>query len=231
MQISVAPNSTASSTRRTNSSSPCSYASGDRLPCPKPQKAQPTTQMFDTLMLRLTTNVTSSPATSRAQLVGRLAHVLDRLRPRLGEHRGELLRVEPIARASPLDRGRHQVAPDHAIRAPARPAPRDEAPVLQLDHVEHALLEPVRSPCTAGTRTAARSARSPSAGAASASCAATGTDARARCGPRSRTARPGRSPLPRPAGATSPRGWGGFGCLRRASGASLHGPARACLRA
>jgi hypothetical protein len=34
------------------------------LPCPKPQNAQPTTQTFETLTLRLTTNVTSSPASS-----------------------------------------------------------------------------------------------------------------------------------------------------------------------
>ena len=31
-----------------------------------------------------------------------------------------------------------------ALLAPPRPAPRDEAPVPQLDHVEHALLEPLR---------------------------------------------------------------------------------------
>ena len=64
MQISVAPNSTASSTRRSNSSRSCSYASGERRPWPKPQNAQPTVQTFDTLMLRLTTNVTVSPASS-----------------------------------------------------------------------------------------------------------------------------------------------------------------------
>ncbi len=64
MQISVAPNSTASSTRRAKSASSCSYASGERRPCPKPQNAQPTVQMFDRLMLRLTTNVTVSPASS-----------------------------------------------------------------------------------------------------------------------------------------------------------------------
>jgi hypothetical protein len=34
------------------------------LPTPKPQKAQPTVQMLETLMLRLTTKVTSSPASS-----------------------------------------------------------------------------------------------------------------------------------------------------------------------
>jgi len=36
----------------------------ERLPCPKPQKAQPTTQTLETLMLRLTTKVTVSPASS-----------------------------------------------------------------------------------------------------------------------------------------------------------------------
>ena len=43
-------------------------------------------------MLRLTTNVTRSPASSRAQLVGGLAHVLDHLGAALGEHRLELVR-------------------------------------------------------------------------------------------------------------------------------------------
>ena len=64
MQISVAPASTASCTRRANSSSECTYASGERRACPNPQNAQPTMQMFETLMLRLTTNVTVSPASS-----------------------------------------------------------------------------------------------------------------------------------------------------------------------
>src|ERR1700719_2944110 len=64
MQISVAPKSTASCTRRTNSSRSISYASGERLPWPKPQNAQPTTHTFETLMLRFTTNVTVSPASS-----------------------------------------------------------------------------------------------------------------------------------------------------------------------
>ena len=64
MQISVAPNSTASLTRRVNSSSECSYASGERRDCPNPQNAHPTTQTLETLMFRLTTNVTVSPASS-----------------------------------------------------------------------------------------------------------------------------------------------------------------------
>ena len=40
------------------------YASGERLPWPKPQNAQPTMQMLVKLMLRLTTNVAMSPASS-----------------------------------------------------------------------------------------------------------------------------------------------------------------------
>jgi hypothetical protein len=64
MQISVAPNSTASRTRPRKSASECSYASGERRPCPNPQNAQPTTQTFEMLMLRLTTKVTVSPASS-----------------------------------------------------------------------------------------------------------------------------------------------------------------------
>ena len=35
-----------------------------RLPTPNPQNAQPTTQTLETLTLRLTTKVTSSPASS-----------------------------------------------------------------------------------------------------------------------------------------------------------------------
>jgi hypothetical protein len=45
----------------------------------------------------------------RAQLVGRGAHVLDRLGARLGEHRGDLLRRERRAVARPGDRGGVQV--------------------------------------------------------------------------------------------------------------------------
>ena len=73
-------------------------------------------QMFETLMLRLTTKVTVSPASSRAQLVGRLAHVLDRLRAGLGEQRGQLLRRQRRAVARPRDRAGHEVAADR--RAP-----------------------------------------------------------------------------------------------------------------
>ena len=64
MQISVAPKPTASAIRAWKSSSLTRYASGERLPWPKPQKAQPTTQTLVKLMLRLTTKVAVSPASS-----------------------------------------------------------------------------------------------------------------------------------------------------------------------
>ena len=92
-----------------------------------------------------------------AQLVGRLAHVLDRLGPRLGEQRRQLLLAQRRRRRAPF-----AIAPGTrsrrigALLAAARAAARDEAPVLQLDHVEHALLDPARRPCTAGTRRGAR---------------------------------------------------------------------------
>ncbi len=50
---------------------------------------------------------------------------------------------EPLALAALGDRAGHQVAADRPLLAAARAAARDEAPVLQLDHVEHALLEPL----------------------------------------------------------------------------------------
>ena len=77
-----------------------------------------------------------------AQLVGHLAHVLDRLRPRFAEQRGELLRAERRAIAGARYGPRDELGPPRPLLAPSRAAARDEAPVLQLDHVEHALLQP-----------------------------------------------------------------------------------------
>ena len=51
-----------------------------------------------------------------AQLVGRLAHVLDHLGTALGEHRLELLGREPLARARALDRLRLHAGPHDARR-------------------------------------------------------------------------------------------------------------------
>ena len=95
-------------------------------------------------MLRLTTNVTVSPASSRAQLVGRRSHLLDHLGPALGEQRGQLLRRQRQPVARPRDRARRDVVGDRHLGAPARAAARDERPVAALDHVEHRLRDPLR---------------------------------------------------------------------------------------
>jgi hypothetical protein len=97
--------------------------------------------MFEMLMLRLTTNVTVSPASSARSS---LAHVLDRLRARLGEQGGQLVLRQCGALPSPRDRRRHEIAADRPLLAPPRAAPRDERPEAQLHHVEHALLHPLR---------------------------------------------------------------------------------------
>ena len=157
-----------------------------------------------------------------AQLVGGLAHVLDRLGAGLGEQRGQLVGVERQRRRAPF-----AIAPGHQVargsaRSSRRPEPRRgmKLQYLSLDHVEHALLEPARGPCTAGRRRAARSARSRAARAACASGATTGRGARARCGRRWRTGRRGRWRPPRRAAATSRRGSAGSERPRRASAAA-----------
>src|SRR4051794_24624526 len=78
-----------------------------------------------------------------AQLVRRLAEVLDRLGAALGEQRGELVGRERHAVAAPGDGAGHEVGADDPLLAPAAATPRDERPVLDLDDVEHALGDPV----------------------------------------------------------------------------------------
>src|SRR5204863_8406574 len=78
-----------------------------------------------------------------AQLVGGLAQVLDRLGPRLGEQRGELVSRQRDAVAALGDRARHEVAADRTLLAAARSAAWDEAPVVRLDGVEDALRLPL----------------------------------------------------------------------------------------
>ena len=112
-------------------------------------------------MLRLTTNVTVSPASSARSSSAAGAHVLDRLGPRLGEQRRQLVSGQRARRRAPRSIApADEVAPDRARRlAAARAAARDEAPVARLDDVEHALGHPLRVDVAAGRRTAARSAR------------------------------------------------------------------------
>ncbi len=95
-------------------------------------------------MLRLTTKVTRLARQLGAQLVGGGADRLDRLGAALGEERGQLLGVQRRAAAGLLDRRPDEVAVDRERRlSAAAAATRDEAPVLQLHDVEHALRHPL----------------------------------------------------------------------------------------
>ena len=176
-------------------------------------------QTFETLMLRLTTNVTSSPASS-----ARSSSAAWRMSSIASGRVSANSAVSSSARqrhavAALRDRAGDQVAPDRPLLAPARAAARDEAPVLDLDHVEHALLHPLRVHVLRvdaeplGERVAARREL------LAHPVRATGRGARARCGRRWRTGRRGRSRPPRRAAATSRRGSAGSGCRRRASAA------------
>ena len=78
-----------------------------------------------------------------AQLVGRHAHLLDHLRPRLREQAGQLLLAQRLPPAPLLDRPGSHVRRDHSLGTAPRALARDEAPVLELDQVEHALLHPI----------------------------------------------------------------------------------------
>ena len=115
-------------------------------------------------MLRLTTKVTRSPASSARSSSAADAHLLDHLGARLGEQRGQLLLASAPRPGAPFSIARGATSGvDRPVAAPARALARDEAPVLELDHVEHALLHPLRDRGTAGRRRGARSARSPAA--------------------------------------------------------------------
>ena len=112
-------------------------------------------------MLRLTTNVTVSPASSARSSSAACAHVLDRLRPRLGEQRRQLVRRSARSPSRP-----RAIAPATRSRrigaAPSRrPEPRRgmKLQYFVLIDVEHALGDPLGVDVLAGRRTAARSAR------------------------------------------------------------------------
>ena len=167
------------------------------------------------LMLRLTTKVATSPASSARSSSAASAHLLDHLGPALGEQRRQLRLGQ---RARPRARARSPAAPGPSIDPAAvrRPdAPRGmKLQYFELDHVEHALLDPLgrhvlrvdAEPLGQREAPRARAARAPGAG--------SGTAARARCGRRWPRARRGRSPPPRPARPTSRRGSAGPGSRR-----------------
>ena len=94
-------------------------------------------------MFRLTTKVAVSPASSTRSSSAATPHLLDHLRPRLGEERRQLLLAEPIAAPALLDRPGGHLGRGRRLLAAARAAPRDEAPVLELHDVEDPLLHPI----------------------------------------------------------------------------------------
>ena len=182
-------------------------------------------QTFETLMLRLTTNVTVSPASSArsSSAAWRMSSIAS---GRVSANSAvSSAGVERRRRRAPARSCPARSAPFGAVGA-ARAAARDEAPEARLDHVEHALREPL------GVDVLRVDAEP--LGQRDAVCgeplahlvAATGTGARARCGRRWRSARRGRSRPRRPAAATSRRGSAGSGCRRRASAAAPRATSR-----
>ena len=77
------------------------------------------------------------------QLIGGLPQILDRLRTGLGEQRGQLVLGQPPAVAGLGDRPGNGLPGDRPVTASTATAAWDERPVLCLDHIEHALGEPV----------------------------------------------------------------------------------------
>ena len=95
-------------------------------------------------MLRLTTNVTVSPASSRRSesAAWRMSSIASGRVSANSAVSSSAVSAAPDCGAG--DRVRHEVGPDRALLAAPRVAARDERPVLHLDRVEHSLLEPVR---------------------------------------------------------------------------------------
>ncbi len=87
------------------------------------------------LMLRLTTNVASIAVELGAKLVGGDPHLLDYLGPALGEEGRQLLLGQRLAGSPALDRARSGTGIDDALLPAAGASARNEAPVLELDHV------------------------------------------------------------------------------------------------
>ena len=161
------------------------------------------------LMLRLTTKVTVSPGQLGPQLIGGDPHLLDHLGPGLGEQRRQLVlgELDPLA---PLgDRPLGDPGLEALFADPPRPSPRDEAPVLQLDHVEDPLLHPLGVHVLGVDAEPLGQREPPGRQLLAHLMRDSGTAPRARCDPRWPTAHPDPSPRPRPAPATNRSRFGG----------------------
>ena len=95
-------------------------------------------------MLRLTTKVAVSPASSArsSSAATRISSITSGRVSANSAVSSSSVRARPIA--SLLDRPRREAGVERLLAAAAGAAARDEAPVLELDHVEHALLHPLR---------------------------------------------------------------------------------------
>ena len=120
------------------------YASGERLPWPKPQNAQPTMQTLVKLMLRLTTNVATSPASSSrsSSAATRISSITS---GRVSANSAVELGLGERSRRAAPSRSRAARAPGRSRRSVRRPEPRRgmKLQYLSLTDVEDALLHPL----------------------------------------------------------------------------------------
>ena len=220
MQISVAPNSTASRIRAAKSSSRDLVGVG-RAP-PLAEAAEGAADDADVGEVDVAVDDEGDPVARQlgAQLVGGDAHLLDHLGPGLGEERGQLvLASAPAPRGPWRSPARRGPGRSTSSRRRPEPLPRNEAPVLQLDHVEDPLLHPLGVHVLRVDAEPLGQRVTPAAPAPCGPGAGSGTAPRARCGRRWPRARRGRSPRPRPAPATSRTGSAAPAPRRRASAA------------
>src|SRR6267154_379189 len=98
--------------------------------------------MLDTLTLRLTTNVTVSPASS-ARSSSAAARMSSTTSGRRSANSAVIWVTDSGAPSRALDRLGDQILADRALVATTRSPARNEAPVLRLDHVQHTLRHPL----------------------------------------------------------------------------------------
>ena len=165
-------------------------------------------------MLRLTTKVTVSPASSArsSSAAWRRSSIASGRVSAKSAVSSSSVRRSP-ARPRAIAPG-HEVSPDRARLLATRAPPRDEAPVLRLDDVEHALGDPLGVE-VARVDAQALGQRHAVLRQALADLVGEGNGCSGESGRRWRSGRRGPSRRPRPARATSRRGWAAPGRRRR----------------